>query len=447
MNHIFQRHCHSNLPIAVKGQGVYITDSTGKQYLDGSGGAAVSCLGHNHPHVRSALHHQIDQLAYAHTGFFNTDATEALAEKLIQYAPGSLDKVYFLSGGSEAIEAALKVARQYCVEKGETSRSQFIARKQSYHGNTLGALAAGGNALRRAPFAPLLMDVHHISPCFSYRNKENNETSFEYGQRVANELEDKILEVGAENIIGFIAEPVVGATIGAVAAEEGYFKRVRAICNKYNILLILDEVMCGIGRTGTLFAHEQENIEADIVTVAKGLGAGYQPIAAMLTSKEIHDTISNGSGFFQHGHTYMGHAVAAAGSLAVLETIENEKLLGQVIEKGHTLQNALMERLSSHPFVGDIRGRGLFRGIELVRDRETKQPFSKQTLLHSKLKSQAMDLGLMCYPMQGTADGENGHHILLAPAFIMNNNQIDELADKLSNTIDLVTKSIIGTEK
>lgn len=415
MSHIFQRHCHSQLPIATRGEGVYLFDQNGNAYLDGSGGAAVSCLGHSHPAIRDALHQQIDSVAYAHSGFFNTQASEALAEKLIAHAPGKLDKVYFLSGGSEAIEAALKLARQYFVEKGQPQKQQFIARRQSYHGNTLGALAAGGNALRRAPFDPLLMKVHHIAPCFAYRYQSADESAYQYGQRCALELEQKILEVGAENLIGFIAEPVVGATLGAVAAEQGYFQTIRRICDQYGLLLILDEVMCGIGRTGSLFAHQQEHIEADIVTVAKGLGAGYQPIAAMIASQAIHQTIADGSGFFQHGHTYMGHAVATAGALAVLNTLEQEQLLPQVVSKGELLQHTLSERFAEHPFVGDVRGRGLFRAIELVEDKAKKTPFVSSSVLHTKIKAKAMELGLMCYPMPGTADGQHGHHILLCP--------------------------------
>lgn len=440
MNHIFQRHCHANLPVAARGEGVYIFDQMGKSYLDASGGAAVSCLGHSHPAIKAALHEQIDQLAYAHTGFFTTEAAQNLADKLVAAAPGSLEHVYFVSGGSEAVESALKLARQYFVEKGEKQRSRFISRKQSYHGNTLGALSVGGNALRREPFSPLLMPVEHISACFAYHGQSATETAFEYGQRMANELEERLLEVGPETVIAFIAEPVVGATAGAVVAEEGYFKRIREICDKYGVLLILDEVMCGMGRTGTLFAHEQEGIEADMVTIAKGLGAGYQPIGAMIASSEIHNTIANGSGFFQHGHTYMGHATAVAGSLAVLNTIEQDNLLPRVKAAGNLLQTKLESRFENHPFVADVRGRGLFRAIEIMADKEKKIPFASHTKLHAKIKAQAMELGLMCYPMPGTIDGKEGHHVLLAPPFIIADEQLDELTDKLYFSIDAVTQ-------
>ncbi|MBJ7539581.1 aspartate aminotransferase family protein [Marinomonas transparens] len=442
MHHIFQRHCHSELPIAVKGEGVYIYDQTGKSYLDASGGAAVSCLGHSHPVVRAALHQQIDQLAYAHTGFFNTEKAIELSEKLTHAAPGDLNHVYFLTGGSEAVESALKLARQYFVEKGELQRSQFISRKQSYHGNTLGALAVGGNELRRKPFAPLLMPTEHISACFAYHGKDASESAFDYGQRMANELETRLLEVGPETVIAFIAEPVVGATAGAVTAEEGYFKRIREICDQYGILLILDEVMCGMGRTGTLFAHEQEDIQADIVTIAKGLGAGYQPIGAMIASSEIHNTISQGSGFFQHGHTYMGHATAIAGALAVINAFEQEALLPRVQQAGEILQNRLSECFKNHPFVGDVRGRGLFRALEIVADRDSKKPFSACSKLDSQIKAKAMELGLICYPMSGTIDGKNGHHVLLAPPFIISDAQIDELTEKLFHSVDTITQTL-----
>lgn len=440
MTHVFQRHCHAQLPTAVRGEGVYVYDQSGKAYLDASGGAAVTCLGYSHPAIREALHKQIDQLAYIHSGFFTTEVAETLADKLTSAAPGSLNHAYFVSGGSEAVEAALKLARQYFVEKGEPQRTHFIARRQSYHGNTLGALAVGGNAWRRAPFTPLLTHAEHIAPCYAYRDQKPGESEFDYGQRVANELEQTLLRVGPETVIAFIAEPVVGATSGALPAVDGYFKRIREICDRYGVLLILDEVMCGMGRTGTLFAHEQEEIHADLVTTAKGLGAGYQPIGAMLASDEIYNTISEGSGFFQHGHTYMAHATAMAGSLAVLETFEREQLMPRVREMGASLRQRLNERFADQPFVGDIRGRGLFLGLELVSDRDSKTPFAPGSQLHSRIKQRAMELGLMCYPMPGTIDGQRGHHVLLAPAFIINDAQLDELTDKLYRSIDEVTQ-------
>ena len=378
MGHILHRHTKATLPTAVGGEGVYVIDSTGKRYLDASGGAAVSCLGHGHPQVIAAIKTQLDQIAYAHTGFFTTEAAEALGDYLIGNAPGDIEHVYFVSGGSEAMEAALKLARQYFLERGEPKRELFIARRQSYHGNTLGALSVGGNFWRRAPFDPLLPPAHHVSPCYAYRERADSESDQHYAQRLASELEAKIRELGPERVIGFIAEPVVGATAGAVPAVSGYFERMREVCDRYGVLLILDEVMCGMGRTGTLFAYEQEGIVPDLVTIAKGLGAGYQPIGATLLRRPIFDAIAEGSGFFQHGHTYMGHPTACAGALAVQHVIAQENLLSAVNDMGQKLDLALHERFGNHPHIGDIRGRGLFRGLELVSDRATKEPFDSK---------------------------------------------------------------------
>ena len=437
-SHIFPRHTKSSLPIAVKGEGSYIFDDSGKSYLDASGGAAVSCLGHAHPTVIKALHRQLDELTYAHTSFFTSEQAEKLADRLCLEAPKGIDRVYLVSGGSEAIEAALKLARQYYVEKGEPNRKAIIARQQSYHGNTLGALAAGGNKWRRDQFAPLLIDTHHIAPCFAYRGKNESEDDFDYGQRVANELEHKLLQLGPNTVMAFIAEPVVGATAGAVTAVDGYFRRIREICDKYGVLLILDEVMCGMGRTGYLYACEHDETRPDIICIAKGLGAGYQPIGAMLCSSEIYAIIENGSGFFQHGHTYLGHPMAAAAANAVLDVLIDQNLLSDVRPKGDALENLLHSKFNQHPHIGDIRGRGLFRAIELVEDRDTKAPFDPELKIAAKIKKSAQNNGLLCYPMSGTIDGKLGDHGLLAPPFVISNNQLDELVDKLSVTIDQV---------
>lgn len=437
MSAIFHRHCHTELATAVSGDGIYLFDASGKKYLDACGGAAVSSLGHSNEAVRCAINAQLNQLSFAHTSFFTTEVADELADKLAQAAPGDLSYVYFVSGGSEAVESALKLARQYFVEKGESQRKRFITRRQSYHGNTLGALAVGGNMWRRQAFEPLLMDVDIIAPCYAYREKTEQESEQDYSLRAANELEQAILKRGADNIIGFIAEPIVGATAGAVPPTKDYFRRIREICDRHGILLILDEVMCGAGRTGTWFAQEQEGIAADIVLVAKGLGAGYQPIGAMICSDEIYNTISSGSGFFQHGHTYLAHACAVAGALAVFEEVEQSNLLENVRQQGQTLKNALTQQFANHPHVGDIRGRGLFLGIELVEDRESKTPFPVQTVIHELVKQQALVHGLMVYPMAGTIDGKNGHHILLAPPFIIDDTQIDELVSKLARSMEV----------
>jgi adenosylmethionine-8-amino-7-oxononanoate aminotransferase len=438
MSNVFPRQI-TNPPIrAVSSEGCYIIDENGTQYFDGSGGAAVSCLGHDDPDVIKAIQDQTSKMAFAHTGFFSSDPAEELAELLIKHAPGELDRVYFVSGGSEAIEAALKLARQFHVENGEPSRHHIIARKQSYHGNTLGALAAGGNKWRRNQFEPILIDASHIAPCYEYVDKTKEETSYDYGQRVAQELEDEILRLGYDKVMAFIVEPVVGATMGAVPAVPGYFKRVRDICDKYGVLLILDEVMCGMGRTGHLFASEFDGISPDILCIAKGLGAGYQPIGAMLCSKNIYDIIGNGSGFFQHGHTYMGHPVACAAGLAVLKAILSRNLLKSINKKSDQLLYSLKTQLAHNPYVGDIRGRGLFIGIEIVKNLETKKPFAPDLKIASSIKYAAFKAGLICYPMSGTRDGKWGDHILLAPPFIMNESQIIELVDKVSIALKVI---------
>ena len=437
-SHVFPRHCHSVLPTAVGGDGCYLIDQSGKRYFDGSGGAAVSCLGHSNDRVRDAIKDQVDQLAFAHTGFFTTDPAEELAEMLINNAPGELDRVYFVSGGSEAVEAAIKLARQYHLERGDVNRRHLIARRQSYHGNTLGALSAGGNEWRRRQFAPLLVEMSHIAPCYEYADRGTDESPEAYGLRVAQELEDEILRLGPDSVMAFIAEPVVGATLGAVPAVPGYFKRVREICDQYGVLLILDEVMCGMGRTGHLFACDADGVAPDILCIAKGLGAGYQPIGAMLCTSTIYDAISGGSGFFQHGHTYIGHPVAAAAGRAVVSELLEQDLISRVKVQGAKVEAALRARFGQHAHVGDIRGRGLFWGLELVEDRGEKRPFAPERGLAGKYKKAAFNAGLICYPMPGTRDGRLGDHILLAPPFILEDSDIAFMTDCLSQALDEV---------
>lgn len=435
MSHIIHRNLRSTPAVAARAQGAYIFDAQGKQYLDACGGAAVSCLGHAHPDVLAAMHRQIDQLAYAHTSFFTSDTVEQLAEQLTRTAPGDLNYAYFVSGGSEAVETALKLARQYFVELGQPSRTKFIARKQSYHGNTLGALAVGGNEWRRRQFAPLLIDVIRVSACNEYRDRRADETQQQYTTRLLNELEHAILEAGPETIIGFCAETVVGATTGATPPTPGYLKGVRNLCDKYGILYIADEVMCGMGRTGTLHAFEQDDVVPDLVTIAKGLGGGYQPIGAVLASEKIVSALQTGSGLFQHGHTYICHATAASAALAVQQVIERDNLLQAVRQQGDYLHNALREVLGELPHVGDTRGRGLFAGVELVRDKGNKTPFDPALKLHAAIKANCMSRGLMVYPMGGTIDGQYGDHILIAPPFIITPAQLDFVVDTLNTVI------------
>jgi adenosylmethionine-8-amino-7-oxononanoate aminotransferase len=441
---VLHRHAHADLPVAVGGDGPYVIDSHGKHYLDASGGAAVSCLGYSDPEVTAAIQKQAARLTYVHSSFFTTEPMEQLGDLIVAGAPAGLDRVYLVSGGSEAIETALKMARQYFVEIGQPERRHFIARRQSYHGNTLGALAVGGNEPRRAPFRSMMAESHHVSPCYAYRERRDGESDDQYTARLADELEAKILELGPETVAAFVAETVVGATSGAVPPVAGYFQLVRDICDKYGVLLVLDEVMCGAGRTGTLFAFEPEGIVPDLVAVAKGLGAGYQPIGAVLLSEDIFRAFYDGSGFFQHGHTFMGHATACAAAVVVQQKLQDPAMMANVRRLGACFAGGLQAAFGDHPHVGDIRGRGMFRGIELVADRATKAPFDPSLRLHARIKAAAMDNGLMCYPAGGTIDGRAGDHILLAPPYIVSESQIDEIVARLGVAIDA---AIAGSQK
>jgi adenosylmethionine-8-amino-7-oxononanoate aminotransferase len=443
MSHVFYRHLHQDYPVAVRGEGIRIVDRDGKAYLDASGGAAVSCLGHSHPKVIQAIKDQLDRLAYAHTGFFTSEPAEALADSLVAMAPEGIESVYLVSGGSEAVEAALKLARQYFLEIGQPQRRHFVARRQSYHGNTLGALAVGGNAWRREQFRPLLIDVDHLTPCNAYREQKEGESERAFVARLAAELEAHLLHLGPETVCAFIAETVVGATMGAVPPVPGYFQAMREVCDRHGVLLILDEVMCGMGRTGTWFACEQEGVRPDMVTVAKGLGAGYQPIGAVLVSGAIVGAIRKGSGFFQHGHTYMGHPTACAAALAVQRVVEEENLLSRVRQMGEVLDRLLHERFGNHRHVGDIRGRGLFRGLEFVADRASKAPFEPGLRLNARIKAEGMARGLMCYPMGGTIDGRRGDHLLLAPPFIVTGGELETIVDRLGEALDAAIARVL----
>ncbi len=435
-SHVFHRSLRQQLPTAVAVDGVHLIDQQGRRYIDASGGAAVSCLGHGHPDVLAAMHAQIDKVAYAHTSFFTTEVAEQLADNLIASAPAGTSHVYFVSGGSEAVEAALKMARQYFVEIGQPERKHFIARRQSYHGNTLGALAVGGNEWRRRQFAPLLIPVTHVSPCYEYRDRRADESAEAYGARLVQELSDAIEQLGPQNVIAFVAETVGGATSGALTPVPGYLRGVRELCSRHGILLILDEVMCGMGRTGTLHACEQEGVVPDLMAIAKGLGGGYQPIGAVLVQSDIVSAFEKGSGMFQHGHTYLGHAVACAAALAVQQVIARDDLLAAVLRQGEALDRRLHEVFGEHPNVGDLRGRGLFRGVELVADRASKKPFNPAMRLHARIKAQAMAAGLMVYPMGGTIDGQLGDHVLLAPPFIVSDAEVEAIVERLAAAID-----------
>ncbi|HEY8613634.1 MAG TPA: aspartate aminotransferase family protein [Roseomonas sp.] len=424
-------------PMAVGGKGSWLHLADGREILDASGGAAVSCLGHQHPAVVAAVQGQAGALEYAHTGFFTNEPAERLGEVLVGHEPGGLSRAYFVSGGSEAMEAALKLARQHFVEAGQPRRTRFIARRQSYHGNTLGALALGGNAARRAPYAPILADAFsHVSPAFAYRGMREDEDEEGFAARLAAELEAEFQRLGPQNVAAFVAETVVGATAGCVPPPAGYFRAVREICDRHGALLILDEVMSGMGRTGTLHAWEQEGISPDIQAIAKGLGGGYQPIGAILMNERVLEPIMAGSGAFAHGHTYLSHPVACAAALAVQEVIAADGLLGRVRALGVRLEAGLIERFGNHRHVGDIRGRGLFQAIELVEDRATRAPFDSSRKLNLRIREEALSRGLAVYPGAGTADGVAGDHILLAPPYTATEGEIDLIVARLGEAVD-----------
>jgi len=440
---LLQRNLRSDPPLALTGEGIFIYDSNGKTVIDGSGGAAVACLGHGHPRVLAAMKAQIDRISYAHTALYSCESAEQLADLVLEGEPGGLTHLYLCSSGSEGAEAALKLARQYHVERGEPQRRHFIARRQSYHGNTLGALAAGGNMMRRALYQPMLSDAFsHVSPCYAYRDRRDDETDAEYVARLAAELEAEFQRLGPRNVAAFMAEPVVGATLGCVTALPGYFQAVREICDRHGALLILDEVMCGMGRTGTMHAWEQEGITPDIQIVAKGLGGGYQPVGGILISGKVIAAIRDGSGAFMHGHTYQAHPVAAAAALAVQQVIREEKLLDNVQAMGALLEQRLTERLGNHRHVGDIRGRGLFWAVEFVTDRASKSVFDPALQLHERVKQEAYARGLACYPMGGTIDGRQGNHVILAPPYIVTRDQVETIVERFGDAVEAALAGI-----
>jgi adenosylmethionine-8-amino-7-oxononanoate aminotransferase len=441
MSRLIHRSLRQDPPVAVSGRGIWLRDANGHEVMDGSGGAAVACLGHGHPRVLEALRAQMERLCYAHTALYSCESAERLAEMVVGHAPGGLTHMYLVSSGSEGSEAALKMARQYFVELGQPARRHFIARRQSYHGNTLGALAAGGNAMRRAPYAPILSDAFsHVSACYPYRERGEGETDAAYVARLAAELEAEFQRLGPDTVCAFVAETVVGATLGCATALPGYFAAMREVCDRHGALLILDEVMCGMGRTGTMHAWEQEGIAPDIQVVAKGLGGGYQPIGGILIGGRVVAALREGSGAFMHGHTYQAHPMASAAALAVQEVIRDEGLLENVRAMGQRLEQGLTERLGNHRHVGDVRGRGLFWAAEFVTDRASKAPFDPALRLNERVKQAAFERGLACYPMGGTIDGRRGDHVILSPPYNVSAAEIDMIVERFGAAVDAALK-------
>lgn len=440
MSRLIHRSLHHDPPIATRGEGIFLYDADGRAVIDGSGGAAVACLGHGHPRVLAAMRSQLDKLTYAHTALYSCESAERLADLLVGEAPGGLTHAWFCSSGSEGCEAALKLARQHFVEAGQPQRVHVIARRQSYHGNTLGALAAGGNAMRRALYAPMLgANFHHVAPCYAYRDPADDETDADYVARLLAELDAEFQRLGPDTVIAFMAETVVGATLGCVTALPGYFAGVRAICDRHGALLILDEVMSGMGRCGTLHAWEAEGVAPDLQVIAKGLGGGYQPIGGVLANDRVLAPIKAGSGGFVHGHTYQAHPLACAAAVAVQEVIAEDGLLANVVAMGAALEAALHDRLGNHAHVGDIRGRGLFWAVEVVADRATKAPFDPALKVNERVKREAFDRGLACYPMGGTIDGRRGDHAILAPPYIATAEDIEAIVARFGDAVEATT--------
>jgi adenosylmethionine-8-amino-7-oxononanoate aminotransferase len=417
---LFPRHFRKAFPIAVRGEGSWIFSADGRKFLDAAGQAAVVNIGHGVPEIGRAMAGQSLQLAFAHTSQFHSEPAEKLAARLLELAPPNFrngGRVYFTSGGSEATETAIKLVRQYHLERGQLARYRVLSRRQSYHGSTLGAMTVSGNVARRAPYQPLLAEWGHIAPCFCYHCPFDK--FFPQCQvACADDLDSFLTANDAGSIAAFIFEPVVGATLGAAVPPEGYVACIADVCRKRGILLIADEVMTGMGRSGKPFAVQHWDVEPDIILTGKGIASGYAPLGAVLVASSVVDTFENGSGAFKHGFTYQAHPVATAAGNAVLDYIEANNLFERVAPAALALRTALAP-LESHRHVGEIRGLGLLLGIEFVRDKSTRAPFDPSQAVAEKVRSAAMDEGVLTYPTQGCIDGTRGDHILLAPPFII----------------------------
>ncbi|KPB71477.1 aspartate aminotransferase family protein [Pseudomonas cannabina] len=423
--------------LATGGAGVWLEDATGKRYLDTCGGVAVSSLGHGHPRIAAAFEREAKKLAWAHAGSFTTQAAEQLAESLVA-ASGGLARAQFLSGGSEVMELAMKIAYQYQCERGLPEKSVFISRRQSYHGSTLGTLSISGNPQRQSVFGPLLPKAEFVSPCYAYRDQRHDESEEQYATRLAEELDQKIRSLGSENVAAFFAETVVGSTNGAVPPVQGYFRKIKAVCERHDVLLVLDEVMAGMGRTGQLFAYADDGIVPDMVAVGKGLAAGYMPISALLISEQVHAVMAGGSGVLGNGQTHVNHPLACAIALEVQQVIAEENLLAQVRQRGEQMRSWLKESLGDLDIVGDVRGRGLFVGVEFVESRSTKAPFSGGGAYSAALKKEALQHGLLIYPGSGTVQGIEGNHVLFAPPFITSESELAQMVERFSAVVRAV---------
>jgi hypothetical protein len=430
---LFSRNFRKNFPVAVRGEGSWIISSDGRRFLDASGQAAVISIGHGVAEIGRAMAEQSAQIAFAHTSQFHSEPAEKLAQRLLALAPVNFQnggRVYFTSGGSEATETAIKLARQFHLESREPARYRVVSRRQSYHGSTLGAMSVSGNVARRAPYQPLTPEWGHVAPCFCY-HCPFDKTFPECGIACADDL-DVFLNKDAETAAAFIFEPVVGATLGAAPAVDGYAARIAEICRRRGILLIADEIMSGMGRTGTPFAIQHWPVEPDMILVGKGIASGYAPLGAVLVAPRVVEAFDRGSAAFMHGFTYQSHPVSTAAGNAVLDYLEAHKLFERVAPAGATLRAALRSALESHKHVGDIRGMGLLQGVEFVRDKSTREPFPKEENVAEKIRQAALEHSVLTYPTQGCVDGYRGDHILLAPPFIITDAECARIAEALA---------------
>ncbi|MCL6479210.1 MAG: aspartate aminotransferase family protein [Peptococcaceae bacterium] len=441
-DNVFYRNVRKEYRVVERGKGIYLYDGDGKEYIDACSGSAVSNIGHGNTKVIAAMAAQAQKVAFTHLSRWTSEPLQKLADMVAEVAPGSLNKLYLVSGGSEATESALKMARQYYLERdGATGKYKVISRWKTFHGNTIGALSMTGDK-RRKKYTPLLLDFPKIAPPYCYRCAYGREPSA-CGMECAWELERVIKLVGAESVAAFIAEPVIGAALGAVAPPGEYFKIIRDICDRYDILFIADEVMTGFGRTGSMFAVEQFGVVPDLIAVAKGMSAGYIPLGGVIAKEEIFETFKKGSGAFVHGHTYGGNPLAAAVAVAVLEVIRDENLVENSRVMGRYLLDQLQAKLSGSPIIGDIRGLGLMQGVELVMDKAAKTPFDPQLNVAEKAANILMDHGVVVYPGTGGADGVGGDHFLLAPPLIINREQVDELVRRMAAAFAELEKSLV----
>lgn len=440
---LLHRSLHHQPDNVIHASGIHLTLSSNRTIIDACGGAAVACIGHNNEEVLAAATQQMRNVSYVHTGAYTTTAAESLASIILDGNPHGLEKAFFVGSGSEAMDAAMKLARQYFFETARPERRNFVARKQGYHGTTIGAMSLSSNLPRKVPYEPLLLtNVSHVSPAYAYQYQRPHESEEQYVHRLAAELDAEFQRLGPSTVIAFVAEPIVGATSGCVPAPTGYFQSVRQICDRYGILLILDEVMCGMGRSGSYFAFEQEGVVPDIVTIGKGLGGGYAPIAGVLVSGKVVRGLRQGTGMFNHGQTYQAHPLSCASALAVQRIIQRDGLVQRCARMGVLLESALRGALQRRKYVGDIRGRGLFWAVEFVRERGCRGTFEPGVEFGFRVQRRAFELGVAVYPGAATVDGVRGDHVLVAPPYTVSEKEVREIVRVVGEAYEGVERDV-----